>query len=50
MIVKQGSRYVVKSEDGKKTLGSYRSHEAANKRLQQIEYFKHQKQTHQKGH
>lgn len=49
MIVKQGNKYVVKSEDGSKRLGTYSSHEAANRRLQQIEYFKHVKQTHQKG-
>lgn len=46
MIVKSGSKYKVKSHDGKKTLGTFNTHEAANKRLGQIEYFKHAKQTH----
>jgi len=42
MIVKEGRHYFVKSHDGKKTLGGpYSSHEAAAKRLQEIEYFKH---------
>lgn len=44
MIVKSGSKYLVKSEDGKKRLGTYNTHEAANKRLGQIEYFKHRDQ------
>ena len=35
---------MVKSEDGSKKLGSYRSHAAAQKRLGQIEYFKHKQQ------
>ncbi len=43
MIVKQGHKYVVKSDDGKKNLGSYRSRAAAKKRLQQIEFFKRRK-------
>lgn len=43
MIVKQGSKYVVKSKDGSKKLGTYSSKAAATKRLQQIEYFKHKK-------
>jgi hypothetical protein len=43
MIVKEGEKYVVKSHDGEKNLGSYKSHEAAQKRLQQVEYFKHVK-------
>ena len=43
MIIKQGDKYVIKSEDGKKTLGTYNTKEAAEKRLQQIEYFKHKK-------
>lgn len=43
MIKKQGSKYVIKSEDGSKTLGTYSTYEAALKRLCQIEYFKHQK-------
>lgn len=41
MILKIGDKYVIKSEDGKKTLGTYATREEAEKRLQQIEYFKH---------
>lgn len=40
MIVKQGSKYVVKSEDGTKHLGTYDSEDEAKKRLRQIEFFK----------
>lgn len=40
MIVKEGSKYVVKSKDGKKRLGVFATLEAAKKRLGQIEYFK----------
>ena len=40
MIVKQGSKYVVKSEKGK-TLSKPMSKAEAEKRLKQIEYFKH---------
>lgn len=43
MIVKEGGKYVVKSEDGKKKLGEYQSKEQAAKRLKQIEYFKNKK-------
>lgn len=43
MIVKEGKKYVVKSEDGSKTLGTYHTRSEAKKRLMQIEYFKHQK-------
>lgn len=39
-IVKQDDKYVVLSEHGKK-LGSYPTREQAQKRLKQIEYFKH---------
>ncbi len=42
MIVKQGSEYHVKSEDGTKHLGGpYKTKEEAEKRLREIEYFKH---------
>ena len=41
MIVKHGSKYVVKSESGKKNLGSYTTKAEAQKRLKQVEYFKH---------
>lgn len=34
-------KYVIKSEDGSKTLGTYETREEAEKRLLQIEYFKH---------
>lgn len=40
MIRKEGSKYVVRSEEGK-SLGSYGSRAAAEKRLKQVEYFKH---------
>lgn len=41
MIVKTGSSYVVKSEDGKRTLSKkYKSKKAAVQRLREIEYFK----------
>lgn len=42
MIVKEGSKYVVKSESGK-TLGTYATEEEAKKRLVQVEMFKHLK-------
>lgn len=40
-IRKQGSKYVIYSKDGSKKLGTYDSRKAAEKRLGQIEYFKH---------
>jgi len=43
MILKQGEKYIIKSEDGKKTLGTYDTREEAEKRLKQIEYFKNVK-------
>lgn len=43
MIVKQGDKYVIKSEDGSKILGTYPTRELAVKRLAQIEYFKNRK-------
>lgn len=42
-IVKEGSKWVVKTEDGSKTLGPYNSKEAAEHRLKQIEYWKNKK-------
>lgn len=42
MIVKQGNKYIIKSEKGK-TLGEFATREEAEKRLKQIEYFKHVK-------
>jgi len=42
MIVKEGSGYSVKSEDGKKHLGGpYKTKEEAEKRLREVEYYKH---------
>lgn len=41
MIVKEGSKYVVKSEDGSKRLGSYGTRAEAVHRLAQVEHFKH---------
>jgi hypothetical protein len=34
---------VVKSHKGKKLGGPYKTEKAANKRIQQVEYFKHKK-------
>lgn len=42
MIKKEGEKYHVYSEDGSKHLGGpYTSKEQAEKRLKQIEWFKH---------
>jgi hypothetical protein len=41
MIVKRKDGYHVLSEKGKNLGGPYGSHEAAAKRLRQVEYFKH---------
>ena len=41
MIVKRGSRWVVTSEDGGRTFGDYPSREKAEKRLAEVEMFKH---------
>jgi hypothetical protein len=38
MIVKKGQRYEVRSKNGRKRLGSYRSRKEAEARLRQIEY------------
>lgn len=40
-IRKQGDKYVIYSKSGDKKLGTYTSRKAAEKRLRQIEYFKH---------
>lgn len=41
MIVKEGSKWHVKSEDGSKNLGGpYDSKEEAERRLAEVEYFK----------
>ena len=42
-IRKEGSKYVIRSEKTGKKLGSYSTKEEAQKRLGQIEYFKHLK-------
>lgn len=42
-IRKEGGKYVLYSKDGKKRLGEYGSREEAEKRLRQVEYFKHEK-------
>ena len=43
MIAKTKEGYVVKSESGKTLSKPYATKEQAQKRLQQIEYFKHKK-------
>lgn len=43
MIKKVGSKYRVVSESGK-NLGEYKTRKEAEKRLKQVEYFKHKKQ------
>lgn len=42
MIIKEGKKWVVRGESGRK-LGSYTTKAAAKKRLAQVEYFKNQK-------
>ncbi len=41
MIVKSTKGYWVKSEKGKNLGGPYKSREEAQKRLRQVEFFKH---------
>lgn len=43
MIVKEGKKWVLKSKDGKKHLGTFNSRGDAKRREMQINYFKHQK-------
>ena len=43
MIKKEKGKYTVKSEDGKKSFGSYSTRKEAIKRLGQVEYFKNKK-------
>ena len=43
MIIKIKEGYRVVSEKAKKNLGTYKTREEAEKRLQQVEFFKHQK-------
>src|SRR5690242_5523818 len=42
-IVKKGDQWCVVSEDGSKNLGCSDSKEGAQKRLREVEYFKHAK-------
>lgn len=42
MVKKVGNKWVVMSESGKQ-MGTYSTKAEAQKRLQQIEYFKHKK-------
>lgn len=41
MIIKMGSYFILKSKDGRKTLGRFKTKEEAVKRLQEIQFFKH---------
>lgn len=43
MIKKRGNKWCIYSKTGEKNLGCYYTKEAANRRLRQIEYFKHNK-------
>ncbi len=45
MILKVKGGYKVVSESGKNLGGPYKTKEAAQKRLRQVEFFKHRKQT-----
>ena len=41
MIIKQGSKFVLKNKDGSKTLGTFDTKEQAMKREKQINFFKY---------
>jgi len=43
IITKVGDKWVLKSRDGKKTLGEFDTKEDAEKREAQINFFKHKK-------
>jgi len=43
MIKKEGTKYVIRSKASGKKLGEYPTKALAEKRLKQIEYFKHVK-------
>lgn len=43
MIVKTKGGYSVRSESGRNLGGPYKSRSQATRRLQQVEYFKHQR-------
>ncbi|MFX0133364.1 MAG: hypothetical protein ACFFDN_06960 [Candidatus Hodarchaeota archaeon] len=44
MIIKSGTKYKVVSKKTKRNLGTYRTKKEAEKRLKQVEYFKHLKE------
>jgi len=48
MIKKQGSKYLVVAESGRK-MGTYSTKKEAEKRLKQIEFFKHLKPSPRQG-
>lgn len=50
MIKKEGSEYEVKSESDARSFGKYKSKAAADKRLGQVEYFKHEGKTRNDKH
>jgi hypothetical protein len=50
MVVKSGRGYQVKSEGGKNLSKPGLSKRAAEKRLQQVEYFKHKKSLASRGY
>jgi hypothetical protein len=43
MIIKTAQGYMVKSEKGRNLGGPYPTREEAQRRLRQVEYFKHKK-------
>jgi len=43
MIVKRNGKYFVKSESGKNLGGPYKTRAEAEKRLRQVEWFKHKR-------
>lgn len=49
-IVKHGGKYVVLSHDRSKRLGTYKTRAEAEKRLRQVEYFKHREAVDASGH
>lgn len=44
-IRKEGNNYIIYSKNGEKKLGTYKTKKEAEKRLQQIEYFKHKSES-----
>ncbi len=49
MIRKRGKGYVVVSKDGKVLGGPYKTREQAEKRIAQVEYFKHKAKGDKRG-